>query len=268
MAWPLQKGPTPPTRGASLLQEMTMNLKTLLASSSLLALSLAACGGSSSSDGVAKGADKEHVTRAFAAAAFDGQLATILAVTYTLGDDSVACPKISNSGSTVTVQGGCTMDDGSAVKGSITINGLVQFGDATKPLTIEYDHFSLGEGKQGLAIDGSITASKDDFSFDGTVSLIGIASTDHIGYTQDANHSLTFSDDSFIDVDGMGQFDASGTFNFGDSENNVKASGKITLAGQDTLSIDLSKANEQGCFAYEIDGQSSGNVCTESDAGN
>jgi hypothetical protein len=242
-----------------------MNLKTLLASSSLLALSLTACGGGST-DGVAKGADQKHISRAFAAATADYVFPLLIAGAYTDLPAGTACPKVTQSAdqSHVEIKGGCDTDDG-RIDGSITLD----VDRAAKKATVVFDSFKLSnkdDPEGDLSFDGTMSITDTSVTVDASISLFGIASQDNLSYQvsgSDAMQTLTIGADSSVDVDGMGSFDASGSYSFGDGEN-IKPSGKVTLTGADTLVFDLSKANAQGCFEYSIDGQVAGNSCNTS----
>jgi len=255
---------------------MKQHLLASLAATSTL-LTFGACGGSderephpdppSTFDATFSTADEAHVARAITAAiGVDGVLAQLTVAGYAAfpSDDPAACPHFARSGDETTVTGGCTMDDGSRVEGTIVFENVQPiFGtgsyDPSKPTVIRFDDYSTTDEGGTYAYDGTLRIEPSGAQMLDLVTTLGdLTAYVHTTLTCVDQGECTASDDSWIDVDGIGAATLSGTWHF-----DVAApSGSVILTGAEELVVDLDNATEQ-CIPYSIDGVAHAPICSE-----
>lgn len=249
-----------------------MKLTTFLASSTLLAL--AACNGGGG-DGNARfsDADAPHLSRAFeAASGVDYGLALSVGIGYSGAPTSAACPSVEHSGADTTVTGGCASADGTKYTGTVSIEnaplGSTSGGyDPTMPTVVTFDGFGIDDGTSPILLDGEVELARGSIITQLDATYGGIHARGDMTYTFDpVTQDTIASAGSTIDVDGVGSADVSGTWSFASEDQNgnvVPAHGSISLAGAETLVVDLAQQSASGCYATTIDGNAGTWVCPQ-----
>lgn len=243
----------------------------LLASSLLLPTTLlAACsddgGGDPTYDARFASADEATRARALAAAGgADYAVAYFVGSAYAGFDEATACPRVERSGSTTTVTGGCTNDDGTRYEGRIVLDNVAGFFseddsvDPTRSQQLDFEDFSIIDADGELLIDGSVEvrpAAEQRVVADLYAAFEGEGVHSHLDLTFTESGMSTLAAGSWIEVDGLGGARASGTFNMSTDT----PAGALTLAGADTLVADFD-AVEGSCVPLTIDGAPAGELC-------
>ncbi len=231
-------------------------------------LALPACGADDATDGTLDAtfstADDQHRVRAIGSAVgMDYMISMFIASAYAGVDAPDGCPRSVVDGSVTTVTGGCDTDDG-RVEGTVVIDNVPTFfgedtTDRTRPQTVEFDGYVAGAPDDQWAIDGSIRVDVDRaISAQLTVGTQGLFSTTDLRMTCTDIGACTAGAGSWADVDGIGRFAISGTWNLDEEA----PAGRVTLTGAEVLVLDLD-ANANGCIPFTIDGEPAGELCNE-----
>ncbi|MBK9035683.1 MAG: hypothetical protein IPL61_31275 [Myxococcales bacterium] len=219
-------------------------------------------------------ADAAHLERALdvAAASDLGQLYVVGA--FIAGANEPGCPSFVTTGNVTTVTGGCTNDDGTRLEGRIiatNVQGIFTTNpsyDPSKPSTVEAEAWTATDpGAPAESIDGKVTLTNvggvadNGEVFDGAAdaALGGIAAHSEIAFTCDATHLCTHSEDSWVDIDGVGAATLAGTWRLGEPR-----TGTITATGAETLVLDIGASTDE-CRMYRIDGGATQMVCDAPD---
>lgn len=229
-------------------------------------LNLAACGGDAEPAKFSTATDLQKQRAVSAGSATDSGLGLIIGMAFTgLPDDSV-CPKISRSGSTATITGGCTTESGDKFEGSMTtenVPGL--FGgpenDPSKPSVVTYDGFKIddtSDENDDAEINGKVTLNTDG-SLSSDLSLMMGGVMVHTSATFRHNETtgmITADEGAAIEIDGLGAADIKGSWKH-DSD---APAGALELHGADVLKADFG-ATANGCVPLTVDGQAAGQMC-------
>jgi hypothetical protein len=224
---------------------------------SLGLLATAALGGCTDHRAHFADATPAQLERAYSASSgSDLGMATLLAAFITFGDNT-SCPTVVTKDQDTTVSGGCTMEDGTRVDGSIAIHNLSGLigKDPAQPSSIRFDHYVMSAKHGPLTFDGSVELGKSGVSGDLTVDAEGISSTSHLTLACNVDGTCTASSGSEIEISDLGSAGVEGTWSLTDPP-----SGRVTVRGADVLTFDLAGSDEKGCVPYTV-ASKSGTVC-------
>jgi hypothetical protein len=247
---------------------------SLLASTSLF--TFAACGGDGGSstpseyDADFKNAEDNNLARAILAGlGVDSMLAVATVTGYAAFGDAptgVSCPSFARNGDEVTVTGGCTMDDGTKLEGSLVFSNVKPiFGggdfDPSKPSTMSFDGFEIQDEGGTFTYDGTITIEPSGKQIvDLTASFDGITAHSKLERTCTAEGACTTAAGAWIDVDGVGAAGVEGTWTLAGQTH----AGSMTLRGAQVLDVDLGAAtSNDDCIPYAIDGVDQEPLCLQ-----
>lgn len=243
-----------------------LRFASLILSSSLLSVvALAGCSGASSDETSFADATPAQLERVYSAAAGqDLGAALILGALFSGEHDPGGCPAIVTAGQDTTVTGGCTMEDGARVDGSIAIHNLNGFEenpahDPSQPGFVELDfHVTTVQGER-IDLDGRVDFD-DPVEPDGarargdlTIGAGGVDSTSRLTLSC-VDGTCTILPGSEIELSDLGGGSVEGTWGTGASK------GRVTVRGADVLVIDLAGQDANQCAPYEI-GAKRGIVC-------
>lgn len=203
-------------------------------------------------------------------------------------DETSSCPSYVDDGSSVTITGDCTDAKGTVWGGNLSWS-VTASGD-TASIDFVYDGFSVDDGGQTIAVDGTQTMSCA--AYDGTecTSVDGLTTSAEVSIS-DATNSLSFrlvdqvvsgdlSTVSMIASTGTGEISVSGMaymppegstdmlgFSMsGDLQYDTcdlePDSGTVELVGANTVTITADGASScTGCSAWTSDDGGSGDAC-------
>jgi hypothetical protein len=245
-------------------------LASLLASSSLL--SFAACGGGGGSvtpeyDANFSSADENHRGRAIMAAlGFDAMIAELTVSGYAAfpEDSEASCPTIAKNGDETTVTGGCTMDDGTSVEGTIVFSNVpALFGggyDPAKPTSIRFQRYAMsslpGPDEETYYYDGTIVREPSGKSTIDLTAIIGGIEAQTELELQCDDDLCTAAEGSWVRVRDLGTAGIEGSWSL-DAQS---PSGNLILEGKQMLDVDFASSTQQ-CLAYSIDGAEQPDLC-------
>jgi hypothetical protein len=247
---------------------MSLRITSILLSSSLLSVvALAGCAesGASSEETSFADATPAQLERVYSASAgHDLGSALILGAVFSGENDTGGCPAIVTQGQDTTVTGGCTMEDGGRVDGSIAIHNLNGFEenpayDPAEPGFVKLDfHVTTSQGER-IDLDGRVDfngrVELDGVRVQGdlTIGAGGVGSTSRLTLSC-VDGTCTILPGSEIELSDLGGGSVEGTWGTGAS------SGRVTVRGADVLVIDIAGQDEKQCAPYEI-GAKRGIVC-------
>jgi len=238
---------------------MPLRLTCLWLSSSLLAA--AALGGCAEPrDPRFADASLAQLERTFEAASGVELGATLLMGISVSGQDSPdSCPKIVTTGPDTTATGGCTIEDGVRMEGSIRVHNLPGVAgpayDPSQPGSVEIDvRFTHPQGED-VVLDGRVELDGARISGDLTVDAEGITSTSRLALTCKDQSPCTPAADSEIEISGLGRAGVEGMWRLG------PPSGRVTARGTDVIVFDIDGRDGEGCVPYTINGVPRGPVC-------
>ena len=225
----------------------------------LLTLFGVGCGGGGGSEvaGTLVFADRSdaEITRIIGAAG-GGDMFSAQAQVDQFGDTYMPdpCPNITIAGTTATVTGGCTTQDGVAIGGSAVVTNPFAWdqieGVYGEDATYELDALSFTQSSFAQTYDGSIRVAGDFRSWhcDLTSDMLGIAVRSDLNYACSGGAgSVSCSlSGSALELVGVGDAGLSGTVRVSENE----STSEFTLRGVDTLQVTLTT----GCVAWEIEG--------------
>lgn len=213
----------------------------------LLAVLLVACSDDSrekASFAALSASDREDMT-----AGSMGTFEASLVFAITLATPSTGCPSISIAGTTVTVNGGCTDEEGVAWKGKLVA------ATNSAGLSIEADSFTLTQEDSVVSVDGKITSNASGIHSDVVLSFPARELSIDASWSSSGN-STRIDSDSSVELVGSGYADSSGQYDLD------APSGAIELKGEDTFRVDFA-TYANGCAAATLDGAAAGTVCVE-----
>jgi hypothetical protein len=247
-------------------------LSSLLASSTLL--TFAACGGGSDDpsgnpeyDADFSAASENHRGRAIMAAmGFDAMIAQLTVSGYAAfpDDTTASCPTITKNGDETTVTGGCTMDDGTSVEGTIVFSNVPSlFGrdhDPSKPTEMRFERFALvsppGPEADSYSYDGTIVREPSGkLTIDLTATIGGIQAQTELELQCDELCAPT--EGSWVRVQDLGTAGIEGSW----SLSAQVPAGNLILDGEQMLVAEIADATQQ-CIPYSIDGVDQPALCT------
>lgn len=178
------------------------------------------------------------------------------------GFDTDPCPGITVSGSTATITGGCTTQDGVVIAGAFTVDNPIgfdqidwSFGDDT---VYRATGFSLTDGGFTRTFDGELIRTDQFATWDAdlTVTLDGVALRSDLYYhcTNPDNPRCSLSG-SGLELPGVGGALVSGSVSVDRAAGRQTAS--FTLRGVDRLTVAIA----DNCIAWSIEGTDRGMTC-------
>lgn len=248
-----------------------------LASSLLLSLSLAACGGPASNDAKFSVATDAQISRSFqAASGGDASSALLIGLFLAGGNDQTACPRSSTTGNETILLGGCTDPSSNQTwEGKVVITnaqGIFTQNpayDPSQPTTVAYVGLDVtGTDDNGqpmeLKIDGTVDATN---SVDGSMGTLdtddlvltyqGVEIANVLHLSANAKGVISPADESSISITGLGDATIEGQWTLNDP-----LGGVLTLHGEDDLVFDLDHANaDTQCVPYS--GAKTGQACPQ-----
>jgi hypothetical protein len=211
-------------------------------------------------------ATEEQLGRAFmAGTGADATIAELIAGGYAAFpiDGSVSCPTITRDGDQTTVTGGCDLDDGGRIEGTVVFSNVRPlFGegeyDPELPTVITFTDYSSEDADGVWTFDGTVRREPgNQLSVDLRAGLdVGDAHSDLELDCESAVMECTALDGSRIEITGLGAADVSGTWKLDQQD----PRGSLILTGADVLELDFERATET-CIPYSIDGEDAGELC-------
>jgi hypothetical protein len=243
----------------------TRLLSSLLASSSLL--TFAACGGGGGGGNVNPEYDANFsaASEIMAALGFDAMIAELTVSGYAAfpEDAESSCPTITKNGDETTVTGGCTMDDGTSVEGTIVFSNVpALFGgdyDPTKPTSMRFERYAMsslpGPDEDTYYYDGTLVRDPDGkHTINLTAIIGGIEAQTELEL--DCDELCTATEGSWVRVRDLGTAGIEGSW----SLSAQSPSGNLILDGAQMLVADFTDATQQ-CIPYSIDGVEQPALC-------
>ena len=203
----------------------------------------------------------------------------LFVIELTLAFSDGSCPTLEETGSTMTVTGGCTDSSGT------TWNGSYVSVTSGKSSVITYSDFGYTNADGGIGLSGSLDVTalgvkgakgveliSDDFSLsyiDGAQSkFLTIAYTDYA--LSGAFFEMLWTEPGSFTVQGQANISDMGQLSFsgGATSEQICASeydsGAIVLEGSDTVTLDFDGAKTcDGCTPWTSEGGLSGAICEE-----
>jgi len=169
------------------------------------------------------------------------------------------CPVVDEdlAGNTVTITGGCTMMDGTAIDGSAVLINPTGWGDLeyrfNQDSQYEFDGFAIGTPAGTMSWDGVFVVgpSFTDLDMDLTTDSFGVAVRSDL--YMDCNGTSCEHGNSGLELVGVGGARVSGKI----SVANQTTSGSFTLRGADTLKVTIAN----NCVGWEIEGTDRAQPC-------
>lgn len=239
--------------------------RTLLASLLLSSSLLGACGddgGPAEYDARFSGADDQHVVRAIiAGAGVDTFVIVLSAGAYAaMAEDpegAASCPSIEVDGDRVIARGGCTMDDGGRVDGTMTLENVAPLfsgetfaKDPSQPAIVTMDGYRVTDAEgDAWSLDGTLRAEGDErLTLELESEIDGILARISATYVEADDGGTTVEAGAWVDVDGVGAAELSGTWTLDEPP-----TGSLTLRGAETLVVDFARATDD-CVRFAVDG--------------
>lgn len=216
-------------------------------------------------------ADDAHLRRAVEVirAGDAGQL--FIPALFLAGEhDPTACPSITTVGNVTTITGGCTDDDGDRFEGRIVATNFqgafteLPSYDPTQPTVAVAEGFTATTDTQTVSLDGRVSSAprgatpeegmRLEALIDATID--GLHAHTDATYDCDATDLCTLAGGSWVDIDGVGAAELSGTYRYDEPR-----TGAITATGAETLVIDVVASTD--CIAFTIDGGAVRQLCDE-----
>jgi hypothetical protein len=210
---------------------------------------LAGCGGGDSAEPLsfALASSEERSALVFEAS---GGAELFFALAAILSDGDEVCPRVVDSGTTRTVRGGCTADDGTRWSGSLVVSNLVGSRDPAKPTTFAFSDF----GQAALMVDGSLSVTSTKLT--SQVKVSGDLPTMNVDVTWEPSGEATrVGADSSIELVGNGSAAVSGQWD------TSVPTGALELRGKELLRIDFGRSDGNGCAPATLDGAAVGSYC-------
>ena len=221
-------------------------------------------------------ADAAHLERALGVIGANDVGSLLIVGMFVAGSDEPGCPSITTTGNVTTVAGGCNAEDGTRLEGQIVVTNVQGIFtsnpsyDPSKPSTVEAkDWTAIDVGAPAQSITGKVTMTNTGGVADNGGTLTGTVDADvdgifahsDITYTCDATDHCTHGGGSWVDIDGVGMAELSGTWGFDEPR-----SGAITATGAETLVLDMA-ASTDDCRVFRIGGGANQMVCEPVDPG-
>lgn len=184
-----------------------------------------------------------------------GDLEDTVVLISLFAEPSTGCPRISVTDTSVSIQGGCTDEEGDQWTGSLRMNG------STASVTFDLDGFGVVSTEGAFSMDGSVRLSETELSSELEVSSDGEVHRIEAERTQLASGGR--DDEGTVERVGSGYAELDGQWNLDDRED--FATGSLELRGVDTLKIDFSQRDARGCAATTLDGVADTSTCIDDD---
>jgi hypothetical protein len=179
-----------------------------------------------------------------------GSTESLVAVFAIFADPGGVCPKVTVSGTSRTIRGGCTDENGEQWRGTLVAKNVGEGANPVISSSFELDGF----GTSDLLIDGAISLSLQGITSDLTTTAEGIslrteatwAFTDS-GTRLAASSTLELVGQGYVDL--VGQWDLDGP------------TGILELRGKGIFKVDFARLDSEGCAPATLDGVAVETVC-------
>ncbi|MEZ4362786.1 MAG: hypothetical protein R3B48_21525 [Kofleriaceae bacterium] len=159
------------------------------------------------------------------------------------------CPTVVESGTSRTLKGGCTDEDGETWRGTLVVENVVGATNPAKPVRLRYSDF----GVLALSVNGTLTVAADiesDVEIRADEGVVRVAAA-----WQVAGEDTVVRSSSKLTLVGEGYVNLSGRWGSSSSR------GFMELRGEQVLALDFGRRDSQGCYATTLDGVPAPSFC-------
>lgn len=176
------------------------------------------------------------------------------------GDRTDPCPVVVEDAAarTVTITGGCTTQDGTAIEGAVEIDNPLGWGeldyDFNRSSIYTFDAFALVTAGSRFGYDGvlQIAPSYTELDMDLAVDSFGVVVRSDLH--MECSQQRCAIGNSGLELAGAGGALVSGSIAIGAGQS---ATGSFTLRGADTVTVSIAN----NCVGWQLDGSDRGVAC-------
>jgi hypothetical protein len=232
-----------------------------------IVFALTACGGLGGSTDVkptlvfADRSDTEIARLVSAAGGTDGFAAQAQAMQFDpFGGQADPCPTIAEDAVArrVTITGGCTTQEGTAIEGSVVLDNPLGWDeldyDFNHASVFTYDGFALTTGGNRMAIDGTLSQKPGFTTLDMDLTTEQLGVTVRSDLHMECGGSSCQIGNSGLELGDAGGVLVSGGVTVGSGQTETA---HFTLRGVDTVKVEI----KNNCVAWSLDGTDRGTAC-------